>query len=49
LGGDVTADVLPFVGHEVNADIVDVMLERLQSHIPKRLWDEALREPRARR
>jgi len=43
------ADVLPFVGHEVNADIVDVMLERLQGHIPKRFWDEALREPRARR
>lgn len=49
LGGDVTADVLPFVGHEVNADIVDVMLERLQGHIPKRLWEEALREPRAGR
>jgi phospholipase/carboxylesterase len=49
LGGDVTADVLPFVGHEVNADIVDVMLERLQGHIPKRLWEEALREPGAGR
>jgi phospholipase/carboxylesterase len=49
LGGDVTADVLPFVGHEISADVVDLVLERLQGHIPKRLWEEALRAHGARR
>jgi phospholipase/carboxylesterase len=47
LGGDVTADVLPFIGHEINADVVDVVLQRLQGYVPKRLWEEALRSPGA--
>jgi phospholipase/carboxylesterase len=48
LGGDVTADVLPFVQHEITADITALVVERLKGHIPKRLWDEALRAPGAR-
>lgn len=43
LGGDVTADVLPHVGHELNAQIEDLLIERLRGYIPKRLWEEALR------
>jgi phospholipase/carboxylesterase len=43
LGADVTADVLPFVKHEIEAEILALIVERLQGHVPKRLWDEALR------
>ncbi|HET7866928.1 MAG TPA: esterase [Burkholderiaceae bacterium] len=43
IGADATADVVPFVGHEIHPDIADLVVERLQGHIPKRLWDEALR------
>jgi phospholipase/carboxylesterase len=41
LGADVTADVLPFVGHSVSDDMLDLLVERLQGHVPKRLWDAA--------
>lgn len=43
IGGDVTADVLPYVGHEINEEIIALIFERLKTHIPKRLWDAALR------
>ena len=43
LGGDVTADVLPFTGHEISAAVVDVLIQRLRGYIPRRLWEEALR------
>lgn len=43
LGGDLTADVLPGVGHEINADLARLLIERLRGHLPKRRWDEALR------
>jgi phospholipase/carboxylesterase len=43
MGADVTADVLPFVKHEIDADILALVVERLQGHVPKRLWDEAMR------
>jgi len=38
LGGDVTADVLPFTGHEVSELMTETLLERLKGHIPQRLW-----------
>jgi phospholipase/carboxylesterase len=41
LGADITADVLPFVGHTVSDDMLDLLIERLQGHVPKRLWDAA--------
>ena len=41
LGADITADVLPFVGHTVHEDILDLLIERLQGHVPKRLWSAA--------
>ena len=40
LGGDVTADVIPFLGHEINDAVMDLVLERLTGHIPKRHWEE---------
>lgn len=43
IGGDATADVLPFVGHTLAEDFVDLTIERLTGYVPKRLWDEALR------
>lgn len=43
IGGDATADVLPFVGHELTDDFVELTVERLTGYVPKRVWDEALR------
>lgn len=43
IGGDATADVLPFVGHELVDEFVDLTIERLTGYVPKRLWDEAVR------
>lgn len=40
LGGDVTADVIPFLGHEINAQVMDLVVERLTGYIPKRRWEE---------
>jgi phospholipase/carboxylesterase len=42
IGADVTADVLPFVRHEIDQQVQDRLLERLQGHIPKARWQEAL-------
>jgi phospholipase/carboxylesterase len=41
LGADVTADVIPFVGHEIPQEISDLVIERLTTHVPQRLWKEA--------
>jgi phospholipase/carboxylesterase len=43
LGGDITADVVPFVGHEIDARIAALLVERLRTHVPKRCWEEALK------
>ncbi len=44
LGADVTADVIPFVGHEINAEIAALVIERLTTHVPKRYWDAVQEE-----
>lgn len=44
LGADLTADVLPFVGHQINDEVEDILLQRLTTYVPKRLWEEALRQ-----
>ncbi len=44
LGADVTADVIPFAGHEINDDIADLVIERLTTHVPKRYWEAAQNE-----
>lgn len=41
LGADVTADVIPFVGHEINQEISDLVIERLTTHVPMRHWKAA--------
>lgn len=42
LGGEVTADVLPFLGHGINAELVDLLIERLKGYVPRSLWQAAL-------
>lgn len=42
LGGDVTAEIEPFVGHQLHEDLLEKAVEYLQSHIPKHVWDEAM-------
>ncbi len=49
LGADVTADVLPFVRHEITGEVVQVVLERLQGYIPQARWREALAAEAAQR
>jgi phospholipase/carboxylesterase len=43
LGADITADVIPFAGHEINEEIAALVIERLITHVPKRYW-EAVQE-----
>jgi phospholipase/carboxylesterase len=43
LGADVTADVIPFLGHEINAEAMALVAERFAGHIPKHHWDEVLK------
>lgn len=43
LGADITADVIPGVGHQISSDIREQIVQRLRTHIPRRLWEEALR------
>ena len=38
LGADFTADVLPFIGHELHPDLVTLAVDKPQNHIPPRLW-----------
>jgi phospholipase/carboxylesterase len=41
LGADITADVIPFAGHEINEEIAHLVIERLSTHVPKRYWEAA--------
>lgn len=41
LGADMTADVIPFVGHEIPQEIADLVIQRLTTHVPLRLWKAA--------
>ena len=48
LGSDMTAEVLPFIGHEIHADFIDLVATKLANHIPNRVWAKALEaEPKA--
>ncbi|MEQ1659998.1 MAG: esterase [Hylemonella sp.] len=40
LGTDFTADVLPFIGHELHPELVELAVDKLQHHVPARLWHE---------
>jgi phospholipase/carboxylesterase len=43
LGADVTADVIPFLDHAINSEVEDLIVQRLKTYAPKRIWEEALR------
>lgn len=42
LGGDVTADVLPHVGHQLHPALIDKAIEQLRTFLPKKMWREAM-------
>lgn len=42
LGADITADVLPHVGHELHPALIERAMEQLRTFIPARLWREAV-------
>jgi phospholipase/carboxylesterase len=42
LGGDVTADVVPGIGHAPHAELVDRAIEHMRTYLPRRVWAEAL-------
>ena len=44
LGADVTADVLPGIGHELHPALIDKAIEQLRSFLPKKVWRQALSE-----
>lgn len=43
LGSDVTADVIPFLGHTISAEVEALVVERLTGYIPQERWRQALR------
>ena len=42
LGGDVTADVLPGIGHELHPALIDKAIDQLRTFLPKKVWREAM-------
>lgn len=44
LGGDVTADALPGIAHELHPLLIEKALEQLRTFIPKKVWREAMSE-----
>lgn len=44
LGGDVTADVLPHIGHELHPLLMDKAIEQLRTFLPKKVWRDAMGE-----
>lgn len=43
LGSDVTADVIPFLGHTISQEVELLVVERLTGYIPQERWRQALR------
>ncbi len=44
MGADVTADIVPGVGHEVHPLLVEKALEQLRTFLPRRVWREVMSE-----
>jgi len=42
LGADVVADVIPFLGHAIDDEVIELVVERLRTHIPRRHWEAAM-------
>ena len=45
LGMDLTAEVVPFIGHELHPDFVKATVEKLSQHVSRHLWDAAVHSP----
>jgi phospholipase/carboxylesterase len=43
LGADLTAEVVPFIAHELHPDLIDIVLTQLTTHVPKRIWADAMK------
>ena len=41
MGSDITAEVLPFVGHELHPDLIELAITKLTTHIAPHLWSAA--------
>ena len=44
LGADITAEVLPYIAHEVHPDFIEQVVTKLTTHVPQRFWAEALKQ-----
>ncbi|WP_418318345.1 esterase [Piscinibacter sakaiensis] len=44
LGADITADILPGIGHQLHPRLIDKAIEQLRTFLPRRLWREAMSE-----
>lgn len=42
LGADVTADILPGIGHELHPELIAKAMEQLRTFVPARLWRAAV-------
>jgi phospholipase/carboxylesterase len=47
LGGDITAEVRPNIGHEIHAEFIALMAEKLSTHISHRIWTLAMQAQQA--
>ena len=41
MGCDITAEVVPFVGHELHPDLIELAITKLSTHIAPHLWTAA--------
>ena len=41
MGSDITAEVVPFVGHELHPDLIELAITKLTTHIAPHLWTAA--------
>lgn len=42
LGADITADILPDIGHELHPELIEKAMQQLSSFVPARVWREAM-------
>ena len=41
MGCDITAEVVPFIGHELHPDLIELAITKLSTHIAHHLWTAA--------
>lgn len=42
LGADFTADIIPFLGHQMSEESMDLLINNLKAHVPKHAWAAAM-------